>query len=103
MAGITGPLYRSRRWGRGGRRGRRGRRRRRGHDGDEATPTTIHNHAATLTDDTTGEVWGSQSWSILEIWRSGELEYLFGPYIVRGRRRASSHFTDAGGVEFNKG
>lgn len=55
MAGITGALYRSRRWGRGGRRGRRGRRRRRGHDGDEATPTTIHNHAATLTDDTTGK------------------------------------------------
>jgi hypothetical protein len=92
MAGVAGPLYRSRHWGRRG----RGRRRRRGHDRDEATPTTIHNHAGTLTDGTTGKVWGT----IVEY--SGELEYLFGPYIVRGRRRAGNHFTECGGVAFNE-
>lgn len=28
----------------------------------------MHNHVGTLTDGTTGEVWGIQSWSILENW-----------------------------------
>lgn len=34
-------------------------------------------------------------YSIVEY--SGELEYLFGPYNVRERRRASDHFSECGG------
>src|SRR6516162_4926070 len=94
MASVAGPFYRSWHWGHGGRGGRW---RRRGHDREVATRTTIHNHAATLTDGTAGRVWGIQSWSSLENWSN-----VFGPLYCERAETGQQSF-QMRGVAFKEG